>query len=347
MTNLAFLGGNPKNSNNSSNLGEVPACSGASLSVVPFSWQFSVGGWTSLGLSNVVNSHNATNNNPKYKPERADRGQNGITSYGRSQVRASASFLEWRYNKNTLTFGTVTFPKLSPSDLALCNRSWHELVRKFNQEVRRLLVRRGLPPILVHVSEIQEERLHNYGECAMHLHYLHPGRKPGKTWAIRCDEIRMIWCRILENFLGHPIPDGCVAATRIERVRCSAAQYLGKYMSKGVKSLKEAKQMGFSDQLPSAWWGMSNALKSLISDFSCKLNATKAYFLIDNLYALQDMGVIKWFLPVTRSVEVGNESHEVCMGYVGQLTGEAAFEFLRGNISEIEFLSGYHFEDVA
>lgn len=325
----------------------VSAESGASLCVTPFSWQFSVGGWSGLGLSNVANSHKPANSNPKYKPERADRGQGGITSYGRRQVRASAAFLEWRYGKNTLTFGTVTFPKLSPSDLAACNRSWHELVRKFNQEVRRLLVRRGLPPILVHVSEVQEERLHNYGECALHLHYLHPGRKPGKTWAIRCHEVRAIWCRILENFLGHSIPDGCVAATRIERVRCSAAQYLGKYMSKGAKSLKEAKQMGFCDQLPSAWWGMSNALKSFISDFSCKFNAKKAYFLIDNLYALQDMGVVKWFLPVTRTIEIGNKSHDVCMGYVGQLTGEAAFEFLRGNISESDFLSGYYFEDVA
>jgi hypothetical protein len=340
MANLASFSGKSAYSNDLSQR-EAPRCLGASLNVLPFSFQFSVSGWQarSLGLSNTANSHNVTNNNCE---NRADRGSGGITSYGRKYVRAGSSYLEQRYGKSCLTFGTLTLPRLFGADLELCNKNWHDLVRKFVQELKRLLRRRGLAPIVVHVSEIQEERLLNFGECAMHLHYLHQGRFSGKTWGVRCDEIRQIWCRLLENLLGHPIEDNCIAATRIERVRCSAAQYLSKYMSKGSSSLAEAKEMGFSSQLPAAWWGMTNALKSLIKDFTHTFDEVKSTFFLDNIPALYQMGIVKWFFPVHREVCFGEDDwREVLVGYVGQLSGDSAIEFLTGDISLTDFDTYY------
>ena len=48
-------------------------------------------------------------------------------------------------------------------------------------------------------------------------------------------------------------------------MRLSAANYLGKYMSKGKQDLEEVEKMGLSDLLPSHWSTCSQSLKDWIS----------------------------------------------------------------------------------
>jgi hypothetical protein len=55
------------------------------------------------------------------------------------------------------------------------------------------------------------------------------------------------------------------AASRVERVRKSAAAYLGKYMSKGITSRIGANDEGADSSHPSAWHGISrNLLRDVI-----------------------------------------------------------------------------------
>ena len=219
-----------------------------------------------LGLSLLPNSHRVAIGMSPPPPERAPRGQGGITRLGARTVRNAAFLLEQKYGTARLSFLTCTVPLVSETAEYNLGREWAEIVRIFIQKLTRLLKAAGLPPSYVGCTEIQEKRLVEHGGLPLHLHLVFPGRLPFKSWAIGPEQFASAWmsavtCRCPE-FEGANFK----AATRIETLKKSAEGYLGKYMTKGAASLRGLldSDPGIAEFLPASWWHCALILKRAI-----------------------------------------------------------------------------------
>lgn len=257
-----------------------------------------------LGLSPHINSHT-----------RAKRGSKGISSYGRKMVRNGAYLLQKRYGRSRLSFLTVTLPAVTADESVLISRNWSEIVRKYLQSLGRLLQRRSLPGEIVGCTEIQELRLERDGVLGLHLHLIFCGRAKGKTWAVSYLEVRSLWKRELERVVGRPLD--CDSTENLERVKVDAEQYLGKYMSKGVSSMKALIQMGLGEDLPSAWWSMSKSLRKSVKSSIEHLSGERAVLFV----RLVEGGAEVFLYAKPVEIELG-DGQTIKVGYFGKVMRE-------------------------
>lgn len=200
-----------------------------------------------LGLSMLPNSRN-----------RAKRGSKGITREAARNVRNAAYLIEERHPRKVLSFVTLTLPSLSPEEFELISAQWSIVVQRLVDRLRRDLVAAGCPGEILGVTEIQEQRLTEFGQFAPHLHLLFVGRRIGRTWAVSTKRIDSIWHDVLSNRLNRAVSTS--SACNMQTPRGSIARYLAKYMSKGVKILKTSGTTKSGTILPSAWHTMSRTL---------------------------------------------------------------------------------------
>lgn len=257
-----------------------------------------------LGLSPHAKSH-----------KRAKRGLKGVTSYGRKMIRNGAYLLQNRYGCSRLSFLTVTLPSVTVEESLQISACWSEIVRKYLQSLSRLLKRLSMPGEIVGCTEIQESRLERDGVLGLHLHLVFVGRKAGKSWSVSCQEVRELWKRELERVVGREL--NCSSTENLERVKHDAEQYLGKYMSKGVKSVQKLIAVGLGDFLPSAWWTMTRSLSSGIKASLEYLKGEKASLFV----RLVESGA-EVFL-YSRPVEVTlTDGQTLKVGYFGKVKRE-------------------------
>lgn len=204
-----------------------------------------------LGLSLLPNSRN-----------RAKRGSKGITREAARNVRNAAYLMEERYGRKVLTFATLTLPSLSPEEFELIAVQWSTIVQRLVDRLRRDLVAADLPGQIVGVTEIQEQRLTALGQFAPHLHLLFVGRKPRSSWQISTKRIDSIWHDVLSKRLNRSVEIN--SACNLQMVRRSASGYLGKYMSKGSKTVSKIAETKPGTILPSAWHTMTRTLLNWI-----------------------------------------------------------------------------------
>ncbi len=262
-----------------------------------------------MGLSVAINSH---------KPVRRQRGLTGITPYGKRMVRSGAAILERNHGRECLTLGTCTLPPLSPDEWERVCLGWSDIVRKFFQELSRELIRRGLSDDYVQVTEMQERRFSQSGDVGLHLHWLIQGRKTrSHDWAFTPAEVRDIWRRILSNAIGRD-PD-CTAATRIESLRTSCLQEMGKYLSKGGTAIKAVVAAGKSHLLPPSWWGSAKGLKSQVQSSIIQISGLAAVWLDSRLKEMKRDGQI-WYVDIW----IENDGREFRAGAVGRFCSQAA-----------------------
>jgi len=282
-----------------------------------------------MGLSSAINSriHSTGVSRPRVR-----RGTHGIRPYGKRMVRSCAAILEERHGRQCLTFGTCTLPALRAEEFPLVCSKWAELVRRFFEELTRLLKRRELDTDYVQVTEIQGKRFEKWGQVAPHLHFVCQGRMSRREfWRIRPDEVRHIWERLLSNLLGRGV-DG-QAATRIETPRTSLAAELGKYISKGGKVIKVIQEQGKGDSLPSAWWGAAKGLKQVVKSRVREYSGEVAESLMDNLDALEAAGDV-WFARIytefsSFTLRQGLEKlthFKICVGAIGYFKTKAVLQ---------------------
>jgi hypothetical protein len=267
---------------------------------------------TFMGLSDATNCHKSTSKNRK---KSAKRGSKGITTHGRRLVSNACYLLEDKYGKDCLSFLTATLPAFANlADLQLICANWSDLIRKFVQELKRILERRGFPSTMVWVTEIQEDRYRDSGVVAPHLHLTMVGKKHrySKQWAISKGEVRALWERLLGNLLDRPVT--CQAATRVERPRKSLKAEMGKYMSKGGEVIKEIIDAGKGDDLPSAYCGCSDNLKKAIASRMIVLRGSEAEKFIDNLESMKEAGLL-FYKPII--IYAANLGKEITVGFVG------------------------------
>lgn len=265
-----------------------------------------------LGLSDAINSHKGGRKKGKIA---AKRGSRGITTHGRRLVSNACYLLEDKYGKDCLSFLTATLPAFANlADLQLICANWSDLIRKFTQELKRILERRGFPTSMVWVTEIQEDRYRDSGVVAPHLHLTMIGKKHrySKGWAISKGEVRSLWERLLGNLLDRPVT--CQAATRVERPRKSLKAEMGKYMSKGGKVITEIIQNGQGSDLPSSYYGCTQNLKMAIASRMIVLRGNEAKKFIDNLENMKQAGLLS-YKPII--IYASNLGKEITVGFVG------------------------------
>jgi len=193
------------------------------------------------------------------------RGSNGITPYGSKLVRNGSYLLQKSYGRSRLSFLTLTIPPLGLDGWEQLLGNWSRLVDRFSQWLRRRLVANGLPPHIVGCVEVQEKRLEKYSEPGYHLHLLFVGALKPWQWKLTPKEIRREWLSLLSQFSGQYLSFSIHGSVEnLKSVRSSAQGYLGKYMSKGVHTLRRLIVTCPSLSLPPTWYVCSSALRRRI-----------------------------------------------------------------------------------
>lgn len=216
---------------------------------------------STLGLSLPNNSHNSSETtidsvNPggetptvavKPRINKAPRGSGGLTTYGAKMIRSACQLIQEKAEQRPVAMLTLTLPSMDTDQLAKANKSWSEIMRQFNQELRRELERAGLPLDYVYATEWQKR-----GALHAHIVFIASQNKvitSASQYPISKSWFKETWQRILSNVLNENY--NCNAATRIEKVKTAVGAYMSKYLSKGDKpKRKKSKCILLDETLP-------------------------------------------------------------------------------------------------
>lgn len=209
-----------------------------------------------LGLSMARNSD---------RPPR--HGWQGLPASGRRNVSDALALLE--AFRPLLSFWTITLPTPALFHL-LWGAGWAKFQDEVRHRLRQLLVKKGLPPLLVGVVEVQPKRLLKKGVFAPHLHIVFQGRHHFRgAWVLTTEDldgviksallrcgVRMVNDEAWEPFLK--------SAGNVQQVKKSVRAYLSEYMTKGCDDVAPYAG-GFWDRLiPKQWWLWSRECRQMV-----------------------------------------------------------------------------------
>lgn len=268
-------------------------------------------GQGTLGSSLVPNSHSTP------------RGQKGISRYGAKLVRNGAFLIEKTSPVGTLSFLTTTLPDVSPEESEAIASNWSEIVRVFLQWLRRVLRKSSLPGEIVGCTEVQEKRAEKTGVFGLHLHLVFVGRGRNSSWKVSCEDVREAWKRALSPFLSKQV-DGYdwSACENLQMVKKSAQGYLGKYLSKGLKSCQRMRALFPNIRFPSNWYVCTNSLRAKVRALTLRVSGDLGLLLLDIL----ESGDSEW-VEYAAPIKVPCDGHMISIGYVGRLTAMGRREF--------------------
>lgn len=234
--------------------------------------------------------------------KRKKKGLKGISSTAKHKVKSAVWLLEKKYGRSRMTFNTVTIPPLPELEARILHSHWGEFVRRFNQEIKRELERKGATTRhIVEVSEIQEKRYRKHGFPYLHLHFVIVGKSAIGAYYLHPTRVRKIVQNTVESLLKgifekFEIPcalqlDGISwnSCLNMQPVKKSVVSYIGKYMSKGGKIVDEvAKEL--PDCLPDQWHYVESGLKKIVDWHTYRLDANEGTEIKENLAQLCEDG---------------------------------------------------------
>lgn len=247
---------------------------------------------------------------PDISHNRGKRGVNGISAKASAQLTYWLSQFEMAVGRANLSFLTLTCPEVKPEDRCSIQDNWSEIVRRFIQELKRELRRRGaVRDTVLGCSEIQEERARKYGWDVPHLHLVFQGRgKASRNWLLRPEEVRGLWQRILCSYLSDSDID-FRATENIQRVRFSCARYLGKYLSKSSSKCRATVEA--SQWFPSDYTVIPARLRTWYRTHTVS-GYSVALYVIEVLKNHEKINGL-WMKPITIQTSIG----EQIIGWVG------------------------------
>jgi hypothetical protein len=206
--------------------------------------------------------------------ERATRGTGGITRSQRRLASSGCALLERSHDRKLLTFMTTTIPP-ALADTSRCD--YAAALKIFYKWMGRQLEAAGLDPRYIAVTEVQEKRLANHGQFALHEHIAFQGRHKGKSWAITPNQVRKAWVRALEIATGRTCPEEeTKVCVDMQPVKKSVKSYLGKYLSKGTAIVKDLIERGYGEMIPATWVHRSLAMLDSFRKSTVKLYNDRA-----------------------------------------------------------------------
>jgi len=263
----------------------------------------------SLGSSVPAIPRNDNDNTRKRK------GQQGISSHGRRTVRSGCTLLEEKYGKRGLAFLTLTAPVLSSDGKILFVSQWGLICKTFRDRVRRLAKRQAVHLDWVDVTELQPKRSARENWACLHLHAVFNSRLGDAYW-LTADQVRQIWREVLDYYTGDETNTS--AAVDIVTVKKSAANYLGKYISKGGDTIKQFEDTPWMDILPTKWWYVSSDLKKAVKATQTELPAEESEALACDGEALLEHEIVAYHYNICTTLKDGNTR---VMGSVSQMYG--------------------------
>lgn len=263
-----------------------------------------------LGLSNVSNFDKKPKASVRY-------GLKGITSKGKRIVRNACYLLEKETDRRFLTFATVTLPELPYEQMLAIHMQWHKVVEAYRREIRRELVKKGLPAEIIGVTEIQPKRWEKTGLPVLHCHFVWLGRKRGDDWAVSTARHDEIWRAAVMSVVPSVIADFSASAN-MQAVKKSAENYLSKYMSKGAADIAVVIKAGLKDLLPKQWWSCSRSLSQRIAH-QLRIFTKGTQWLMDRA-TMKNGDFFEYFV----NIEVPGKTDElITVGYYGKMTDTA------------------------
>jgi len=225
----------------------------------------------------------------KSETARGPYGLKGLSKNGKRQILRSGAVL--RDFPKCLGFWTVTLPDevLIPM---LDQGLWPKFQDRIRKELKRLLVRAGLPGLLVGVVEIHPRRSRDAGRPLPHLHVVFQGkRNRWHHWALDRWQLDGVIASALRTCGFHGID--LRAAGRLETVRKDAAAYMAKYISKGGETPLVGAGEGYSPV--SQWWFRTRPLKAMVDLTTFQLPARFLGWLGRECERLEGSGVLRWW----------------------------------------------------
>lgn len=269
-----------------------------------------------IGLSRVINHH---------KKKRRKYGTKGITKYGQKTVRCISHLLQDKFRKKRLGFGTATIPELSEEHYRIVANNWGDVVRRFFQSITREYKRLGEQLYYVGCTEIQEQRYESSGLPYLHLHWVYNSRKrKSGSFFVSANRYRSLWQDTITNVIKLHTNNwrenayNFNASIDVAVVRRSAKAYLGKYLTKGLKSVGEVAK-AFPDLIPAQWWFACMQCKKMFKDSIIRMDAKLAESFFYQLEHYLHEGTIVW----ARFVEVLMGGELKRCGLVGTISQDA------------------------
>lgn len=257
---------------------------------------------------------------PKSHSE-AKRGQKGISGHGKKLVRNAALRLERECGIKHLSFLTLTVPGVTPEGALVLVENWAEIVRIFQQRLKRRLIAKGLSGEMVGVTEVQEKRMASSGVVALHLHIVFQGRRRYQSWALRPGDVRSMWRDTLSPYLT-PVEGGFYwdAVENLVHIHSSAVGYLGKYMSKGSKVCDEIIKNHPGIVLPTCWYLCTNTLRKRVFQNIRFITSNDSPWFESMCSSMNTQDVFTFIRPVFIAMKDGVEYQ---VGWVGKFQPDA------------------------
>jgi hypothetical protein len=254
------------------------------------------------GLSNVTNSTR------EYKTP-ARRGSKGLTSHGRAIVFNAIDYLQWRFGRSSLSFGTVTIPSVTPEQNAAITKEWSRIIDLFTKYIRRKLHVQGLPDWIVGAHEIQTSRLSTHGLACLHFHFVIVARRSRGAWGITHKEVRELWRRAVVSRVPSLADVSFSACEHLVAIRKSVASYLSKYLTKGSGVVGDVDAPPDSKH-PHSWHSCSLSLRRIVARSTRSGRHIGAF--------LSGLGEESWIYKKAVKIK-GFEGEEFVVGWYGQL----------------------------
>ncbi len=248
---------------------------------------------------------------------RAKRGQKGISRHGRLLVRNAAFLMERANALDTVSFLTTTLPPMGIEQNRYVVENWHRVVKNFNLRLTRKLQAEGLSGEIVGVTEVQEGRLSaNADFIGLHLHLLFVGRKAFKSWAVSTSEVELFWKEALGS-VSKRVEENCdfSRSTNMQRLKVSGAAYIGKYLSKGFKTVETLKTLNPEITLPACWYTCSLSLRHKVE----KLQRTGDK-VAKQIQDWIDRGKTEYFTAIQSVSITLDGDRELHIGWAGRLS---------------------------
>lgn len=255
---------------------------------------------------------------PKSHRVKKARGQSGISTYGKRLAKNAVLRLEREAGRECLSFLTLTIPGVGKEGGLHLVRNWAEIVRVFQQKLKRSLQRHGLSGEMVGVTEIQEKRFAATGVVALHLHIVFQGRQRYKGWALKPGDARSMWRSVLEPHLQQFSSElYWDAVENLVPVKYSASAYLGKYLSKGIKACSAIRAENPEIEFPNCWYLCTNSLRRKVKQQMMLITPEKLPYLAS---WCREEGMNDVFVYVHPVVYKNEQGEDVEIGFVGKFT---------------------------
>lgn len=235
------------------------------------------------------------------------QGWRGLTTAGRRAVRDAGAVMD--EHRGTLGFWTVTLPDEAA---AMATR---DQIATFQSRLlffaRRMMIRRGVPPLALLVCEMHPHRRGMGGERIPHWHAIvRVSRAPFERWAVTVAD----WHRVVDQAhraafgraRGHS--KGC----RMLPQRTGAARYLAPYLAKDRSRVDELQGTVAGRMVPRQWWTWTGELRDLVRACRVKPPAAFLRFCCRWWRELQDLGEI----VSTELIQIGQDGPTVGRWFV-------------------------------